>query len=165
MSPRRSGCQVAFATNHAAAVSLCPGCPQKQEACSLSSRSSSLNQHGKQSPLQPAQNIQEAGHAVRMRQHSTLSLLRYKLHRSVVTWAGANCSPKLSLYSTHQHRPILQSSFICFTRPIRGIAPQQRALTPPDTVLTPYLIPAGTRGCWGAPIAVHLIAAGDAHSE
>lgn len=54
----------------------------------------------------------------RIKQHSTIPLLRYKLHRSVVSCAGAICSPKVSLYSTHQHGPILQSSFMCLNHPI-----------------------------------------------
>ena len=112
------GCQVAFGTNHTAAVSSCPGHPQKREVCCPSSCSSSLYQHGKPSPSQSAQNIQEAGHAVRIKQHSTISFLKYKLHRSIVTCAGATCSPKLSLYSSHRHRPIFQSSFTCLTLPI-----------------------------------------------
>lgn len=117
------------------------------------------------SPLQSVQNIWEAGHAVRIELHSIISLLRYKLQRSVVTWAEETCSPKLSLYSTHQHRLILQSIVTCLTHPIPRISSQRSALTTLDAILIQYLIPAGTGGCWCAPIAIHLIVAGHPHLQ
>lgn len=117
------------------------------------------------SPLQSVQNVQEAGHAVGIELHSITSLLRYKLQRNVVTCAGETYSPKLSLYSTHQHRLILQSSFTSLTHPIPRISSQWSALTTPDTILIQYLIPAGTGGCWCAPIAIHLIVVGHPHLE
>lgn len=162
------GCQVAFGTNHTAVVSSCPDRPQKQEVCSPPPHSSSLEQHGKPSPSWSAQNIQEAGHTGRIKQHSTISLLRYKLRRSVVTCAGATCSPKLSLYSTHQPMGTGQSfraASCAWITPYPEISSAQRALSPPDTVLTPYVSPAGMGGCWCALIPIHLIAAGDPHSE
>lgn len=54
----------------------------------------SLNQHGKPSPWSSAQNNQESGHAARIKQHSTISLLRHKPHRSVMACAGTTCSLK-----------------------------------------------------------------------